>query len=287
MAVSVSACIPTYEQTKFLKRTLDSVFSQTFTDYEVIVSDDSKSDKVKKFIESNYGDKKIAYHQNKPSLGSPANWDAAIKRARGTYIKILHHDDWFSGPNSLGAFVTALDTNPSVDFVFSGLTVEDAKTGKRRRHRARDEDIAALRKNPNTVFFSNFVGPPSSTMYRRSLNIHYDQHLVWAVDIAFYIDVLNHSPQFVYLPEALMTTTNNAGHQITNEFINNKIEIKEYVYLFRKVPKSWRDMRRFFHFFLNRFRHYDIRSLKDLEKCDVTQPPWLVRAALMRHRMEA
>ena len=42
----VSICIPTYNQVIYLKRTIDSVFEQTYTDYEIIITDDSPTDVV-------------------------------------------------------------------------------------------------------------------------------------------------------------------------------------------------------------------------------------------------
>ena len=50
----VAICIPSYKNIEALKRLLDSVFMQTFQDYVVVVTDDSGTDEVRNFIETNY-----------------------------------------------------------------------------------------------------------------------------------------------------------------------------------------------------------------------------------------
>jgi glycosyltransferase involved in cell wall biosynthesis len=47
-----SICLPAYEQIYFLKQTLDSIHKQVFTDYEIIFSDDSKTNEVYNLVHS-------------------------------------------------------------------------------------------------------------------------------------------------------------------------------------------------------------------------------------------
>src|SRR5215469_11343388 len=94
----VSICIPAFQQPTCLRRALDSVFFQTFKDYEVIISDDSTDNSVENVVrEYNRERAGVKYHKNAVTKGSPENWNAAIELATGEYIKILHHDDCFSG----------------------------------------------------------------------------------------------------------------------------------------------------------------------------------------------
>ena len=50
MNPKVSSCIPTYNRKDYLKETLDSVFAQTYKDYEVIVVDDGSIDGTKDML---------------------------------------------------------------------------------------------------------------------------------------------------------------------------------------------------------------------------------------------
>src|SRR4051794_28296452 len=96
----VSICIPAYGDPYLLERCLRSVIAQSYTNYEVIVSDDSRHEKLQEVVYK-LNDRRISYYKNRSILGSPANWNEAISYAKGKYIKILHHDDWFASDTAL------------------------------------------------------------------------------------------------------------------------------------------------------------------------------------------
>ena len=112
----VSICIPTYRQVDYLQETLRSVQVQDFEDYELIISDDSPDDTVQQLVASFGFDDRLRYYRNPVALGSPENWNAAVRYAQGDYIKIMHHDDRFTDPKALSAFVRLLDEQPDADF---------------------------------------------------------------------------------------------------------------------------------------------------------------------------
>ena len=92
----ISICIPAYKRTDFLQRLLDSISIQTFPDFEVIVSDDSPDEAVGRLCAQYSSRFTLHYFRNERSLGTPENWNAAVKQAGGTWIKIMHDDDWFA-----------------------------------------------------------------------------------------------------------------------------------------------------------------------------------------------
>ncbi len=57
MSVKVSICIPAYKQVSFLRKCLESVLMQDFTDYELIITDDSPDDSVKQLVNELLGSK--------------------------------------------------------------------------------------------------------------------------------------------------------------------------------------------------------------------------------------
>src|SRR4051812_42190862 len=94
----ISICIPAYKRVAYLQQLLESIAAQTFKDFEVIVTDDSNDDSVRRLADG-FSDKlKIKYFKNEVPLGSPGNWNAAVQHATGKWIKIMHDDDWFSEP---------------------------------------------------------------------------------------------------------------------------------------------------------------------------------------------
>ena len=112
MNVKVSICIPAYNEPQLLHRSLRSICDQTYRSFEVVISDDSPDSTVETVVKQYNHALAIRYYRNLVRKGTPENWNEAIRHAEGEYIKILHHDDWFSQPNSLRKYVELLDVNP-------------------------------------------------------------------------------------------------------------------------------------------------------------------------------
>ena len=68
----VSICIPVYNGEDFLKETLDSVINQTYSNIEIVITDDLSVDGTEKIIRS-YNDKRIKYFKNDSSKGLAGN----------------------------------------------------------------------------------------------------------------------------------------------------------------------------------------------------------------------
>lgn len=229
----VSICIPAYNQVEHLKKTIDSVISQTYTDYEIVITDDSPTSIVADFVKTNYSQINLFYYKNPKALGTPENWNESIRKATGEYIKILHHDDWLAKPESLGIYVSMLDKNPLCDFAFSAT--EAQSKGDNWEHVLKQRELNALRENPLLLYSNNLIGAPSTGIFRRSIGITYDKQLQWLVDIDFYIQVLRKNSNIEYSHELLLVTFIAEG-RVTDYCISNKqIEIFEYFYLLNKI----------------------------------------------------
>ena len=118
MGRKVSICIPCYNNAAEVKRLLDSIYCQDYTDFEVNISDDSTENATERLVREHYSG--VNYCHNTKPYGHIFNWNAAIRMAQGTYIKIMFSDDWFTFPDSLGKLVELLDKNPNAVLAFSG-----------------------------------------------------------------------------------------------------------------------------------------------------------------------
>ncbi|WP_149135383.1 glycosyltransferase family 2 protein [Cupriavidus campinensis] len=269
----VSICIPAYRQVAFLRRTLQSVIDQHFTNYELIVTDDSPDDSVETLLtEFDFGGR-LRYVRNATQLGSPENWNAALRQASGEYLKILHHDDNFTDAEALGDFVRLLDDNPQAGFGFCATLIVDVATGHQRIHRASESQMQALRAMPEVLFAGNFVGAPSTTIYRREFALDYDTRMKWLVDLDFYIRILQEGADFAFSPRPLICTPTNAAHQVTEECRDSgRIELYEYSLLFGKVAGKVAERVEIKGQWDRLFEKYRIRSRRTFLKYDVAQP---------------
>jgi len=229
----VSVCIPTYQQPEYFNRALVSVLEQEFTDFEIIVTDDSRGDDIASIVRE-ASDSRILYVKNGVRLGSPANWNTAVARARGDFIKFLHHDDWLSSRESLGKFVTLLENEPEAQLGFSASNSYGPDERLRRIH-SPSPQVSRLRDDPRVLLLGNWIGAPSATIYRRTVGARFDENLRWVVDIDFYLAVLTAAPTFAYCEHPLVSVTDGAAHQVTNDVARDpKLELFEWFFLYAK-----------------------------------------------------
>ena len=92
----VSVIVPNYNHAPYLRQRLDSIFNQTFQDFEVIILDDCSTDNSKEVIEE-YRNRSQVSHvvYNETNSGSPfKQWAKGFDLAQGEYIWIAESDDW-------------------------------------------------------------------------------------------------------------------------------------------------------------------------------------------------
>lgn len=232
--IPVSICIPTYNQTKYLRKTLDSIVSQTYKDFELIISDDSSTEDVRKLLEEYSDQLSFQYFRNTPGLGSPQNWNHAISLAKGKWIKIMHHDDWFAESDALEKMMLVADKNPN-SLIFAGIKGEFVKEKRCYVNLPSQSKIEELQKDPFSLIWANVIGPPSAILFPNS-KVQFDKGLIWLVDIEFYLQLLmKQQLRLVYIEEVLFENSPD-DHNITNACFQNKsLELKEFNYIFNKV----------------------------------------------------
>ena len=110
----VSIGMPVYNGDRFLKEALDSILAQTFTDFELIISDNNSTDQTAEICQA-YADQdpRIHYYRSQQNLGAAWNQSRVVQLAIGEYFKWAHHDD-VCAPNLLKKCVEVLDRYPTV-----------------------------------------------------------------------------------------------------------------------------------------------------------------------------
>lgn len=228
----ISICIPAYKRIHYLKRLLDSIEIQSFKDFEVILSDDSDDQSVQALIQP-YGSKfSITYYQNKPSLGTPANWNFGISKANGTWIKLMHDDDWFASVDSLAQFAAA--TKQGKKFIFSGYANFMESTSVLQPVLFPETAKQKIINNPLLLLSENHIGPPSVTLFHQSITAIYDERMKWRVDLEYYIRIIHQEHDFAYIQRPLIHVGVSES-QVTNACLNiPEVEIPEAHILLQK-----------------------------------------------------
>jgi glycosyltransferase involved in cell wall biosynthesis len=86
----ISVVIPAFNAGQFIRRTVDSILAQTYSDFEIIVVDDGSTDNTADVVRS-YGPKvRYIYQQN---AGDGPARNTGITAAEGDWIAFLDHDD--------------------------------------------------------------------------------------------------------------------------------------------------------------------------------------------------
>lgn len=271
--IKVSICIPTYNQVEYLKKCIQSILVQDYLDYEIVISDDSTNDTVKSYIDSLNLNQKISYYRNSPSLGTPENWNHAISKAQGKYIKVLHHDDFFTESYSLAQFVLMLENNPKADFGFSATLVWNINTNNKTIHSCSQNQLSKLKNEYHYLFFKNLIGAPSATIYKKEMAVKFDNRFKWLVDIDFYISALLNNNIVQYVDKPLICTAHGMESQVTQQVEYDKtIQVREHVLLFSKIISQVKSHKNYLMFFDELFLRYDVNSLSDLKQiCDVPE----------------
>lgn len=261
----ISICIPTYNSGEKLEKLLDSIKSQTFSDYEIVISDDSSNAGVREMVSGKYADMHIRYFHNSPALGTPENWNNAVAQARGEWIKVMHHDDWLLTDTALETFAKHTDANHSAKLIFSAFNNINTDTGEVTPGRCSALDIALLKRNYLNLY-KNFIGNPSCTLVSSKLKPYsFDRRIKWLIDMDFYTWYFRKEKGFVYIDKPLIGFRLHSEQVTAVSLGNPKVEIPESFLLFEKYGIGI--MRNIFvyDFFWRMYRNLGVQSVAEIE----------------------
>jgi glycosyltransferase involved in cell wall biosynthesis len=229
----ISICIPTTELIYsngeimgpyMLNHLLNSISKQTYTDYEIIISDQSKTDVIKNECDS-WSNLNIKYYKNNTGFGSAAkNLNFAISKSTGEYIKPIFQDDYFFSPNTLQYIVDNLG-DKTWGFVGTWHCDENQTDKLYRPFSPKWGDSFNLLSGLNTV-----SGP--SVMFFKNDNNYFDEDLCWLNDVEFYYRL------YLKYGLPLLLSNQEIVQRLRNEGVSNTlspdIKNEERVYVLRK-----------------------------------------------------
>ena len=178
----ISVCIPTHGMKGlghvFLRENFEKLYTQTFKDFEIIVSDHSNDDLIKNLC-LEYKDKlDVKYFKNTEGVGfSSININNAIKKATGKLIKILFLDDFLYSDKSLEEIYKNFDQQKDHWLVTACEHSKDGVTFYRKFF---------PRYNKRIYLGNNTISSPSVLTVKNENPLLFDEKLTWLMDVDYY-----------------------------------------------------------------------------------------------------
>ena len=220
--VRVSAIITTHNRADLLPRAVQSVLSQTFTDYEIIIVDDGSTDHTQEVV-ATLSHHKVRSLRHEVSRGPCAARNAGIDNARGEYVALLDDDDeWL--PSKLAMQVAALDAaDEHVALAYGWYDYVDDRNGALRRGPRRliegdvYEDLLAL----------DMPAPTSTYLMRTHFArvLRFDESLTMSTDLDFFVRLACWW-RIAVVPEVVMLMHQNHGERSTDQvgYLNRQVD---------------------------------------------------------------
>ncbi|QBG47494.1 glycosyltransferase [Verrucomicrobia bacterium S94] len=202
----VSIAIPLYNCESHIRETIDSVLSQTFSNFQLTVLDDHSTDRSAEIVKS-INDPRIRYERNPTNLGFFGNWNRCLDVMTGTYCKLLPHDDTLE-PTCLEKQVAVLDAFPEVTLVHNARKIIDPSgkvlTTRRLNEKTGIKDSKASLK-AIVRSGTNPIGEPAAVMFRRATKEQirgFSDVDMYSIDIEYWTRLLEKGQRY-YIDEVL------------------------------------------------------------------------------------
>ena len=149
-----SIVIPNFNSEKWIERLLNSIKSQTYKDYEVIIIDDMSEDNSPEILEKHKEDSDfppLYYYKNSKKLWNGGSRNSGVESAVGEYIIFLDSDDFLDSDNCLQRISEIIEENNNPDCI--RLPYRIFENGRKK------EPIMLDDNTPEKLVNSCFVAP--------------------------------------------------------------------------------------------------------------------------------
>jgi glycosyltransferase involved in cell wall biosynthesis len=237
----VSVIVPNYNHAQYLDLRLQSIFNQTYTNFELIFLDDASTDKSLDVFKKYVNDSRVRCIINEKNSGSAfKQWNKGASLAHGKYLWIAESDD-FAEPDFLEKTIPIMEENPNLGLVYTqsimidkdgkefGLAYEEIWRSDPRRWMSSFTNDG-MNEIKNYLCFENTIPNASATLIRKtvfekvggakeSLKLHGD-YVLWLdilcnSDIAFIPNPLNH---FRFSPGSIREKLFGGGFDIEERY---------------------------------------------------------------------
>lgn len=201
----LSVTVLNYNYAHFLPNCLDSILGQSFSDFELILINDTSTDNSLDVIKPYLSDPRVRLIDHQKNKGFVASLIEGAEASRGLYISVISADDWVVDPTAFEQQINVLEKNPKAVMAFSAYGLYADNTTLTHLSRAASSNYV----RPGLSVFQDFIlqGYPqhSGTMVRKSAYEQiggYDPTLRWSVDAQLWLG-LCHFGEIAYIDKML------------------------------------------------------------------------------------
>lgn len=244
MNPSVSIIVPIYNAETFLRRCVESVLNQEYTDFELLLADDgSRDDSGAICDEYAAADNRVrVFHKENSGVSDARN--LCLDKARGRYLQFLDADDWITS-NATKLLVRAMEEH-QCDMVISdfyrvvGERVSPKGDIDETRVLSREEYAAHMMENPADYYY----GVLWNKLYRREIverhHLRMDPAINWCEDFMFNLEYIRRAETFVALQVPIYYYVKTKGSLCTqgisiSKTVQMKLTAFEYYNQFYKA----------------------------------------------------
>lgn len=232
----VSVVIPLYNKVAYFREAIDSVLSQTFSPFEILVVDDASTDgsgSLADEYQSGFPDKvRVLRHPGHVNRGVNASRNLGVSQSRGDVIAYLDADDFWA-PNKLKHDMRILDAHPEAAAVVS-RTRYWWPDGRQRDVKDRPGPVMDVLIPPPQLFFSSYVESknPSPGVCAVAIRASVARKLQWdpsypvAGDMKYFAELLYRFP--VFLSSSCLTTYRRLDDGIWSSSMRNGAEAEAH-----------------------------------------------------------
>jgi glycosyltransferase involved in cell wall biosynthesis len=228
-----SIAIPAYEMhgkgAEFLNFSFNCLNSQTYKDFEVVVSDHSKTNEIEKICEEWSSYLNIVYLKNEINRGSSsANINNALYNCSSEWIKILFQDDFLYRKDSLEIIKKHILENSKLYWIANACCHTNDGVNLHTPH--------TPKWNYDQVIGNNGISSPSVICINKNIDIKFDEKLLWLMDVDFYQKMYMKYGEPYYINEILVVNRNwgNRLSDTLSENLKNEEVLMMYNRYFQK-----------------------------------------------------
>ncbi|MGQ0834959.1 MAG: glycosyltransferase family 2 protein [Gammaproteobacteria bacterium] len=204
----VTIGLPAYNSERFIRRSIDSLLAQTFSDFVLVISDNASTDSTPRICqEYAESDRRVRCFHNPTNIGNPRNFNRLFELTATKYLKWSTTDDYWE-PTFVERALDVMERDPTVALCYPKTYLIDAEGGTRTPY---EDNLHLMQEDPAERFLTllGSIGLAHQHLGLIRMSCLRRTHLLGAYvasDIALLAELTLYG-KFYELPERLYTRT--------------------------------------------------------------------------------